>query len=111
LSTGTQSALKGGEKVYTMSATIIPFPSKVAAPTTSYCCDIEPAAKGGFAYVDACVPAELAFKFMALFVHCEDRAGMSLDMTQPESRGMMLIDACIPSTVAEEFRAIVAAAA
>lgn len=92
---------------------IIPFPSKIAAPITpaTYCCDVDLAAKGGFSHVDACVPAQLVLQFLALVNRCEDRADVSLDMTQPMSRGMLLIDACVPSSVAEEFQAIVAAAA
>jgi hypothetical protein len=92
-----------------MSATIIPFPTKVAAPVAplAYCCDILPAKKRGFVHVDACVPMGLTVEFMNLV---DGESGAAFDISQPEPRGMVLIDACVPEHLAEEFRAIVAGA-
>jgi hypothetical protein len=96
-----------------MSATIIPFPSRVVAQAASlaYCCDIVPAKRRGFAHVDACVPMDLTVEFVNMVnSHCGEDSGAFCDIMQPEPRGMALIDACVPETLAEEFRAIVAAA-
>jgi hypothetical protein len=87
-----------------MSATVIPFPSKVASQAAQmpYCCDIIESEKCGFAHVDACVPPPLAAKLMNLIAHCEEE--VAFNFSQTESGGMILIDACVPEKIAADFR-------
>jgi hypothetical protein len=91
-----------------MSATVIPFPSKVASQAASlrYSCDIIKSEKRGFADVDACVPPGLAKKFVNLIAHC-DEATFNFSQVE-EHRGLVLIDACVPAKIAADFRVAVA---
>jgi hypothetical protein len=92
-----------------MSATIIPFPSKVASQTESlpYSCDIIKSEKRGFADVDACVPPGLAAKLMNMVAPCVDEVAFR-HWSQGEPGGMVLLDVCVPEKIAADFRVIVA---
>jgi hypothetical protein len=105
----TLNRLKSG-KAYQMT-NVIPFPSKVVASQATslpYSCDIIESEKPGFVDVDACVPLDLATKFMGLVANCGEDA--ACEFTQTELRGLVLIDACVPERIAADFRVIAAAA-
>jgi hypothetical protein len=96
-----------------MSAIIIPFPLQKcpAATRSGSICEVLPAKKQGFSYIDAIVPMDVAAELMNLLAECQSNdPHLDFEISQPSADSLVLVDACVPTALATEFQRLAAAA-